>query len=107
MIDEIIRKQEECCKQGYKLASIFINPIDLVNLLYDQRFLDTARYGNKTSIDPGEVGKFLGVSIISSPNVPLHKLLFHVKMGNYSSMQEGESGNLNPSRRDNRNGRLD
>lgn len=108
IIDEIMKKQTDCLRQGFELETVFVHPVDLMNILMDTRFLDISRYSQAANPHPEEVGKFLGISIIVSTHVPLHQLLYTVKMGNYRSTQgwtgDPEDSILNPSRRDNRNG---
>lgn len=100
--DEILRKKLSCSKQNYKLETVFINPMDLISLINDDRFQE-AQY---SSPEKGKVGEFLGVKIIVSTNVPVHKLLFAVSIGGYRSIQdqawdkEKQDREVNPSRRD-------
>jgi len=109
IIAEIMQKQRECHEKGFELETVFLNPVDLVNLLMNERFIDVSHYSQTTDIRPsGEIGKFQGISVVVSTHVPIHQLLYTVKMGNYRSVQ-GWTGDpvdstLNPSRRDNRNG---
>jgi hypothetical protein len=106
--DEILRKKIECSEQNYTLETVFINPTDLISLLIDFRFKNPAYYTRgKSALERGEIGEFLGIKIIVSNNVPLHKLLFSVNLGGYRSVQ-GPAWDkdlkadelINPSRRD-------
>jgi hypothetical protein len=104
--DEILRKKIDCEKNKYYLETVFIHPIDLIILLPDSRFQDASYYAKKGSLlDRGEVGLIVGVKIIVSTNVPVHKLLYSVNMGGYRSVQgpawdrEKSNEQLNPSRR--------
>jgi hypothetical protein len=107
LADEILKKKMDCSSQNYNLEAVFINPIDLISLLTDIRFEDVSYYAQKNApLERGEVGMILGVKIIVSTNVPLHKLLFSVNMGGYRSVQgpawdKEIDEQVNPSRRDN------
>jgi hypothetical protein len=105
--DEILEKEIDCSKQGYKLETVFINPTDLAALLTDLRFQGASYNKNGSPLERGEIGRFLGgVKVIVSNNVPLHKLLYSVNMSGYRSLQgpawetAKTDDKVNPSRRD-------
>jgi hypothetical protein len=103
--NEILRKKIECSEQNYTLETVFINPTDLISLIIDFRF-QTSAYIGGYPLERGEIGEFLGIKIVVSTNVPLHKLLFSVNLGGYRSVQgpawdkELADELVNPSRRD-------
>jgi hypothetical protein len=106
--DEILQKQMDCVRQDYKLEAVFIHPMDAISLILDSRYQDGTYYAqNSAPLEKGEIGRFLGIKIIVTNNVPIHKLLFSVNMGGYRSVQgpawdkEKIDERVNPSRRDN------
>lgn len=106
--EEILQKNLDCARQNYKLEAVFINPMDVLSLILDSRYQNATYYAQSSiPLEKGEVGRFLGIKIVVTNNVPIHKLLFSVNMGGYRSVQgpawdkKKIDEQVNPSRRDN------
>jgi len=57
-------------EDNYNGDVLFISPAQELELLKDPQFTDASKYGDQTVIKTGEIGKWLGVTVVVTTNVP-------------------------------------
>jgi len=67
--DLIANAITELRKNNYNADVLFIHPIQENVLLKDSQFVNASEYGSNEVVMNGEIGKYLGVKIISTTNV--------------------------------------
>lgn len=60
----------EVRKDNYNPDVLFIHPAQEGALLQDSQFVNAATYGSADVVKNGEIGKYLGLTVISTTNVP-------------------------------------
>lgn len=72
MTTAVLRRARGILRGGNYKGEMFaiINPAQETALLDDSQFIDASKYGDQSIVLTGEIGKYLGIRILSTNNVP-------------------------------------
>jgi len=68
--DVIADAREDLREDNFIPAVLVIHPVQEGHLMKDSQFINAAEYGGREVILNGEIGKFLGVKVIVTTNIP-------------------------------------